>query len=81
MTLKDLAAGDGFTVIGVEDSNIRPQALRLGIYEGAELLCCKVMKNGPLVVSDGYGEIAIGRKLAGKIEVIPNEKKDRKAVQ
>ncbi|MFW6279341.1 MAG: FeoA family protein [Bacillota bacterium] len=69
MTLTELKQGEEFEIIQVPDDNIRVQALRFGISEGAKLSCAEKIPGGPVIIKRNLQEIAIGRNLARKIEI------------
>jgi Fe2+ transport system protein FeoA len=69
MTLDSAVKGQLIEVINIPDSSIRAQAIRLGIYEGARLLCSEKLPAGPVILQNRMQEIAIGRNLAKKITI------------
>lgn len=69
MTLDLAARGQKIEVIHIPDANIRAQAIRLGIYEGARLVCSEKLPAGPVILQNRMQEIAIGRNLAKKITI------------
>lgn len=71
MTLDQTKRGQRVKVVSIPDEVIRAQAIRFGISIGAEVECEEKLFAGPIVVCRGKQEIAIGRKLAERIEVIP----------
>lgn len=68
-TLDNLIAGDKFSIVDVKDDEIRCQLMRFGIDPGEPLYCDYVLPGGPVIVKKGRQRIAIGRNLAGKVEV------------
>lgn len=70
MTLADASIGDKLTVVRTTTDEMTLQALRFGIGEGAELTVEKSIPGGPVIVVKNHLEIAIGRELAGQIEVV-----------
>ncbi|SKC39144.1 FeoA family protein [Maledivibacter halophilus] len=69
MTLDLANKGEKIEIINIPDSNIRIQAIRLGIYEGSKLLCSEKLPAGPVILQNRMQEIAIGRNLAKTIEI------------
>jgi len=69
MTLDQAIAGQEFTITAIEDDFARIQAIRFGIAEGARAWCQAVLPGGPVVVRKGKQELAMGRKLATRIQV------------
>lgn len=71
MTLSQVKPGEFVYVISIPDRDVRAQAIRFGIAEGAQVSCAEKLPKGPVIISKGRQEIAIGRKLAESIEVRP----------
>lgn len=69
MTLDLAIRGQHIEVITIPDATIRAQAIRLGIYEGAKLICSEKLPAGPIILQNRMQEIAIGRNLAKKIAI------------
>lgn len=69
MTLDLANKGQKIEIINIPDSNIRVQAIRLGIAEGSKLLCSEKLPAGPVILQNRMQEIAIGRNLAKKITI------------
>lgn len=69
MTLDKVARGQAMEIVSIPDKDIRDRAIRLGIYEGARVVCFEKLPNGPVVLLNRKQEIAIGRNLAKRIEV------------
>jgi len=69
MTLADVKRGDQFQIANIDDEQIRAQALRFGISEGASVSCAGKVPGGPVVVKRNLQEIAVGRRLAKNISV------------
>ncbi|NLU43041.1 MAG: ferrous iron transport protein A [Firmicutes bacterium] len=68
-TLDKLAVGDRFAITEVRDDDIRCQLMRLGMDANESLCCDYVLPGGPVIVKRGRQQIAVGRDLAGQIEV------------
>lgn len=69
MTLDKVIRGQSIEIIKIPDVNIRTQAIRLGLCEGARLTCSEKLPLGPVILQNRMQEIAIGRRLAETIEV------------
>ncbi|MBB6214044.1 ferrous iron transport protein A [Anaerosolibacter carboniphilus] len=69
MTLDLATKGQQIEVVTIPDATIRAQAIRLGIYEGAKLICSEKLPAGPVILQNRMQEIAIGRNLAKKIAI------------
>lgn len=72
MTLSGAKRGQHVKIIHIPDENIRYQAIRFGISEGAVVFCEEVLPAGPIVLRKNRQEIAIGRELANRISVTLN---------
>jgi ferrous iron transport protein A len=59
----------GVRVLQIPEGLLGAQLMRLGISEGSELTCALKIPTGPIVVRRGDVEIALGRKIASKIQV------------
>ena len=71
MRLAQAKRGQRLQIGNIPDASIRAQAIRFGIAEGAFVECYEKLPAGPVVVGRGKQEIAIGRRLAENIRVIP----------
>ncbi|KRQ86870.1 FeoA domain protein [Caloramator mitchellensis] len=69
MTLDKAKIGQRIVIKNILDDNIRVQAIRLGLYEGAKVSCSAKIPFGPIILGNRLQEIAIGRELAKKIKV------------
>lgn len=69
MTLDMAQRGQLLLIKKVERDDIRPQAMRLGLYEGALLECSECIKNGPVILKNAFCEIAVGKRIAQHITV------------
>jgi len=69
MTLDKAKRGDEIEIIHINDARIRAQAIRLGISEGARMLCSEKVPAGPIILKNRMQEVAIGRKIAHMIKV------------
>lgn len=69
MTLDMAKKGQKIFIKKINDDNIRVQAIRLGIYEGAKVNCSLKIPFGPIILGNRMQEIAVGRSLAKKIQI------------
>lgn len=69
MTLDRISRGQKIEIVSIPDRDIKDQAIRLGIFEGARVTCFEKLPAGPVVILNRKQEIAIGRKLAERIQV------------
>ncbi|MDK2917827.1 MAG: hypothetical protein PWQ37_560 [Candidatus Petromonas sp.] len=69
MTLDFANRGQKIEIVNIPDSNVRVQAIRLGLCEGAKLVCSEKIPAGPVILQNRMQEIAIGRNLAKKIQI------------
>lgn len=69
MTLDKANRGQKVQIVQIPDTNVRAQAIRLGIFEGSQLVCAEKLPAGPIILQNKMQEVAIGRNLAKKISV------------
>ncbi|MBA1336901.1 MAG: hypothetical protein HPY66_3337 [Firmicutes bacterium] len=69
MTLDRISRGQKIEIVSIPDRDIKDQAIRLGIFEGARVTCFEKLPAGPVVILNRKQKIAIGRKLAERIQV------------
>jgi len=69
MTLDQVRKGAVVRILTIANEEERSQLIRLGIGEGSRVSCAERLPLGPLVVRCHRQEIALGRKLARRIEV------------
>ncbi|NMA85328.1 MAG: ferrous iron transport protein A [Epulopiscium sp.] len=69
MTLSNIRPGEMIEILSIPDENVRVQAIRLGIYEGAQIQCTEKVSAGPIILKRRMQEIAIGHGLAEQIKV------------
>lgn len=69
MTLDEIKKGEMLILYRIDDETVRQQAIRLGMYEGVKLFCLEKLSGGPIVLQSEYSEMAVGRKLAEKMQV------------
>lgn len=58
-------------ILSIPNSNIRLQAIRLGMTEGSCIFCLEKLHHGPVVVLIENQQVAIGYFLAQSIRTIP----------
>jgi Fe2+ transport system protein FeoA len=69
MTLDKIKKGQRIQIQKVADPKLRDQIIRMGIYEGAKVICAERLGKGPIVIKNRMQEIAIGRGIAEKISI------------
>lgn len=69
MTLDKVKRGQKVEICRIPDELVRAQAIRFGVGEGTIVTCMEKLPAGPVIISKGHQELAIGRKLAQKIDV------------
>ncbi len=69
MTLDMVRRGDSVRILKIDDPQVRVQAIRFGIGEGADVRCAENLPAGPVVLRRGRQEIALGRSIARSISV------------
>jgi len=72
MTLDRVKKGQSVKVLSISDGLMRVQAMRFGFAEGAVINCEEVIPAGPVVIRHRGQQVALGRQLAGKINVTLN---------
>ena len=68
-TLDKVLRGQKVEICKIPDEMVRAQAIRFGVGEGTMVICSEKLPAGPIVISKGQQELAIGRGLAQKIAV------------
>ncbi len=69
MTLDKVKPGQKLEITSIINPQVRAQAIRFGIAEGAVAVCEQAIPSGPVVLRRNRQEIAIGRSLAREIGV------------
>lgn len=69
MTLDLVKRGQSFRIVSIPDSLVKAQAIRFGISEGEMASCEEVVPAGPVVIRKNKQLLALGRKLAMKIDI------------
>jgi len=67
--LSTVRKGELLEIMSVDDDHARVQAMRFGMSQGACVECITRIPAGPIVLRSGRQEIAVGRSLAGRIQV------------
>lgn len=68
-SLAMLRSGDCAVIESIADDHARAVALRFGMGAGACVRCVSATRGGPVVLSCGRQEIAVGHALARRIAV------------
>lgn len=71
MTLDNARKGQVVRVLRIPEPQVRAQAIRFGVAEGQLITCSDIVPAGPVVIRRNRQEIAVGRRLASRIEVEP----------
>jgi Fe2+ transport system protein FeoA len=61
--------GERLVIRSVEDGLVRDMAVRIGLGAGTEVVCRTKLPFGPIVLTWGDQEIAVGRGIARRIQV------------
>lgn len=69
MTLASALRGDRLVIELIPSPLIRAQLIRFGLGEGSVVRLLEKLPAGPVVLSKGHQEIAIGRRLSETISV------------
>ncbi|MDQ7794260.1 MAG: FeoA family protein [bacterium] len=69
MTLDQCRPGERLLIRTIRDLQVRAMAIRLGMGAGAEVRCQFRLPRGPVVLSCGNQEIAIGHGIARQVIV------------
>ena len=69
MTLDKVKRGNKVRITKINNKDLKTQAIRIGIYEGADFLCSERLAGGPIILRNRMQEVAIGKRLAESIEV------------
>jgi len=64
MTLDKAKKGSKIKILTINNKEIKSQAIRIGLYEGAVFICSEKLPGGPVILQNKLQEIAIGRGLA-----------------
>lgn len=68
-TLAALRPGQEAMIAAIPDDRARAQAIRFGMGSGALVRCVTALPGGPIILSSGRQEVAVGRGLARLISV------------
>jgi len=69
MTLFKAEKGKKIRILHIHDKNLKIQAIRLGLYEGAVFTLSEKLPGGPVILNSRLQEIAVGKKIAENIIV------------
>ena len=69
MTLDKVKRGNKVRIKKIDNKDLKTQAIRIGIYEGAVFMCSEKLPGGPIILQNRMQEVAVGRGLAEDIEV------------
>ena len=69
MTLDKVKKGKKVKILSINNKEIKTQAIRIGLFEGAVFYCSEKLPGGPVVLQNKLQEIAIGKGLAESIVV------------
>lgn len=69
MTLFKAEKGKKIRILHIHDKNLKVQAIRLGLYEGAVFTLADKLPGGPVILNSRLQEIAVGKKIAENIIV------------
>ena len=69
MTLDKVNRGNKIRIRKIDNKDLKTQAIRIGIYEGAVFMCSEKLPGGPIILQNRMQEIAVGRGLAEDIEI------------
>jgi ferrous iron transport protein A len=69
MTLDKAKKGSKIKILNINNKDVKSQAIRLGLYEGAVFICSEKLPGGPVILQNKLQEIAIGKGLASDIVI------------
>lgn len=69
MTLDKAKKGSKIKILNINNKDIKSQAIRIGLFEGAVFMCSEKLPGGPVILQNKLQEIAIGRGLASNIVI------------
>ncbi len=69
MNLGEAKVGEILEIVSFPEGDVKSQGIRFGLDSGENIYITQVFNNGPVVIRKSNQEIAIGRKLAEKIQV------------
>jgi len=68
MTLDKVKKGNKVRILKINNTNLKTQAVRIGLYEGAVFTCSEKLPGGPVILQNKLQEVALGKGLAENIE-------------
>lgn len=69
VTLDMAKRGQIVKIIDIQDTQVKAQAIRFGLFEGETVVCTEVVPAGPVIIRKNTQEIALGRGLAKQIKI------------
>ena len=69
MTLFKAEKGKKIRIVHINDKDLKIQAIRIGLYEGAVFTLSEKLPGGPVILNSRLQEIAVGKKIAENIQV------------
>lgn len=69
MTLFKAEKGKKVRIVKIHDKDLKIQAIRIGLYEGAVFTLSDKLPGGPVILNSRLQEIAVGKKIAENIQV------------
>lgn len=69
MTLDKAKRGSKIKITSINNKDVKSQAIRIGLYEGAVFMCSEKLPGGPVILQNKLQEIAIGKGLAESIDI------------
>lgn len=69
MTLYKAEKGKKIRIVHINDKDLKIQAIRIGLYEGAIFTLSEKLPGGPVILNSRLQEIAVGKKIAENIQV------------
>ncbi|WP_324824248.1 ferrous iron transport protein A [Sinanaerobacter sp. ZZT-01] len=71
LPLSQIRKNQSVQILSIPNTDVRSQALRLGMMEGSSVLCLEKLRHGPIVLLVENQQIAIGYLLTQNIRIIP----------
>lgn len=73
MNLAEVGTGQSVRIEEIRDPELRRRLLRLGVLEGSQVRCVRRLGHGPVVIHKNGLELSLGRRLAERIVVTPQQ--------
>lgn len=71
MNLLAAFPGKRYVVVKIKDSQVRQQAICLGMGEGEDVYCVARQDKGPVILGRGGQLVAVGGEVARGIQIAP----------